>query len=93
MAARVLAARSLASGPASPLGALAAGGSLILYTGAAVVAGSIPLVDLLVCLCNNAHAALQIEEIDPDVFGEELDRTAYRTVERIAVLVIKMTKN
>ena len=30
--------------------------------------------------------ALRYEEIDPDIFGEQLDLPAYRTVERIAAV-------
>jgi len=31
-------------------------------------------------------------ELDPDVFGEELDRSAYRNVERIAVVALDAIK-
>ena len=36
--------------------------------------------------CGDAGASLTVEEIDPDVFGEELDQPAYAEVERIAAV-------
>lgn len=71
---------------------LAPGGTLLLYTGASVVAGRTPIANELQQACANAGAALHIEEIDPDVFGEELDRVAYGKVERIAVIVATIRK-
>jgi methylase of polypeptide subunit release factors len=62
------------------------GGSMLLYTGAAIVGGLSPLVLALHSMCRAGGAALEVEEIDPDVFGEELDRQAYREVERIAAI-------
>jgi release factor glutamine methyltransferase len=68
------------------LHALAPRGAMLLYTGAAVTGGRAPLVDSLQALCASEGADLQIEESDPDVFGEELDQPAYAEVERIAVI-------
>jgi len=62
------------------------GGTMLLYTGASVVAGKAPLIDELRSL------GAEIEEIDPDVFGEELERPAYADVERIAVILATMRK-
>jgi methylase of polypeptide subunit release factors len=66
---------------------LAPGGRLLLYTGSAIVKGE----DLL-------HAALRTrlgsdipftyDEIDPDVFGEELDHPPYDRADRIAVVAV-----
>ena len=64
--------------------ALAPGGSMLLYAGAAVVDGKAPLVAALERLCADSRAELDLVEIDPDVFGEELDEAAYSQVERIA---------
>ena len=69
---------------------MAPGGTLLLYTGAAVVDGRIPLVEEIRALCRNAGAEVEVEEIDPDVFGEELEKPAYRDVERIAALGIRI---
>jgi methylase of polypeptide subunit release factors len=67
------------------LSALAPAGTMLLYTGAAVVRGSAQLTQEIASLCA-AGAELQVEEIDPDVFGEELERPAYADVDRIAAL-------
>ena len=71
---------------------VAAGGAMLLYTGAAIVTGQAPLITALKRACDEADAYLELEELDPDVFGEELDRPDYGRVERIAALsvVIRM---
>jgi methylase of polypeptide subunit release factors len=68
------------------LAKLAPGGTMLLYAGAAVVNGVSPLVQALQTACTEAGATLQVEEIDPDVFGEELEQQAYADVERIAAI-------
>jgi methylase of polypeptide subunit release factors len=73
------------------LAALAPGGSMLLYTGAAATGGRLPLVEALHEACAGAGARLDVEEIDPDVFGEELDEPAYRDVERIAAIGARFT--
>ena len=65
---------------------LARGGRLILYTGSAIVGGDDALGRELAKLAQCAACALSYEELDPDVFGEELDRSAYREVDRIALV-------
>lgn len=71
---------------------LAPGGSLLLYTGSAIVGGRDRL---------RAEAGLRLEragfrwhwrELDPDVFGEELDHPAYDRVERIAAVLLSAFK-
>ena len=74
------------------LGSLAPGGAMLLYTGAAVVDGEVPLVRALHQACASAGAELVIEETDPDVFGEELDQPAYANVERIALLCVTIRR-
>ncbi len=68
------------------LARLAPGGALFVYSGAPVVDG----VDRLRARVEQIHQRecfdLDYQEIDPDVFGEELDAPAYREVERIAVI-------
>jgi hypothetical protein len=66
------------------LSALAPGGTMLLYTGAAFVGGKAPLISALESAC--ADARLLIEELDVDVFGEELDEPAYSGVERIGAI-------
>ena len=65
---------------------LAPGGRMLLYTGSAIVAGTDALETALRELAESAHLALRYEELDPDIFGEELDGPAYRDVERIAAV-------
>lgn len=65
---------------------LAPGGTLLLYTGAAHAGGEAPLLSALAELCAGAGASLDVEELDPDVFGEELERPVYAGVERIAAV-------
>jgi methylase of polypeptide subunit release factors len=67
------------------LARLEPGGTLVLYTGTAIVDG-----------CDTFRAAVEpalagarevlYEELDPDVFGEELDQPGYEDVERIAAV-------
>ena len=68
------------------LSRLAPGGRLMLYTGVAIVNGRDGLVQELGPLLDQAGCAWRYEEIDPDVFGEELLQPAYREVERIAAV-------
>jgi methylase of polypeptide subunit release factors len=65
---------------------LVPGGTLLLYTGAAYIGGNSPLVAALEALVRDTGATLAIEELDPDVFGEELDQPGYENVERIAAI-------
>jgi methylase of polypeptide subunit release factors len=65
---------------------LAPGGRLILYTGSAIVDGQDPMRAALEHEMARAGCSLAYRELDPDVFGDELDRPAYRDVERIAVV-------
>jgi hypothetical protein len=65
---------------------LAAKGRFILYSGSAIIAGENRLGDALRALANSNECGLRYREIDPDVFGEELERPAYRDVDRIAVI-------
>lgn len=75
---------------AQALRSLRPGGAMLLYTGAAVVRGTSPLLDALSKLCSSANASLSVTEIDPDVFGEELDKPRYADVERIAVFGLEI---
>ncbi|ATE65125.1 methyltransferase [Rhizorhabdus dicambivorans] len=68
------------------LGRLARGGRMILYTGSAIVRGEDRLRAALSEVAVRAGCHMDYREIDPDIFGEELDAPAYRDVERIAVV-------
>lgn len=71
---------------------LSPGGRLILYTGSAIVAGRDPLRDALADALALRGCDLRYRELDPDVFGEELERPEYAEVDRIAVVAAVATK-
>jgi len=72
---------------AAVLPKLAQGGRFLLYSGSAILEGGHDVLKgELVALAENAGARLSYREIDPDVFGEELERPAYRSAERIAAV-------
>lgn len=63
------------------------GGRLILYSGAAIVDGKDQLLAGLQPFLSDAWVKeSEYAEIDPDVFGEELESEPYKEVERIAVV-------
>ncbi len=74
------------------IGRLTPGGRLLLYTGVAIVGG----VDAFLADMQPLLADPQLDwcysEIDPDVFGEELDQPAYRHVDRIAAVGLTVTR-
>lgn len=65
---------------------LALEGRFILYTGSPIIDGKDPLRDSLEALARQHGCVLRYREIDPDVFGEELETPGYRDVERIAIV-------
>ena len=76
------------------LARLAPGGRLLLYTGVAMVDGVDLFRTRIAPLLDAAGAFWDYEEIDPDVFGEELDEARYRRaggcVERIAAVWLRV---
>lgn len=74
------------------LARLRSGGRMLLYTGSAIVDGRDPLQEALVPLVRTEADDLDYREVDPDVFGEELARLAYRQVERIALVTAVITR-
>lgn len=62
------------------------GGRLVLYTGAAMVRGRDPLRDSLSAIARQQGWPLAYGELDPDIFGEELDNPAHACTERIAAV-------
>jgi methylase of polypeptide subunit release factors len=67
---------------------LAPGGGLFLYTGTAVVDGTQKLFEALYGRPEGRDYSLTCEEIDPDVFGEELDSPPYDRADRIAAVAV-----
>lgn len=74
------------------LGRLAPGGSLVLYTGAPSVAGVDLFLSQVQPLVDVSGFQWSYEEVDPDVFGEELETPGYRQAERIAAVVLTVTR-
>lgn len=66
------------------------GGALLLYTGSAIIDGH----DAFKAALHEALIGFDISyaELDPDVFGEELERADYADVERIAVVGVVAVK-
>jgi methylase of polypeptide subunit release factors len=62
------------------------GGSILLYTGSAIVAGRDALREALAAALPDLGCTLRYAEIDPDIFGELLDEPGYERVERIAAV-------
>ena len=71
---------------------LAVGGTLILYTGVPVVDGCDVFRQALEPALNSAGVDYEYAEIDPDVFGEELENPAYAQVDRIAAVSLVIDK-
>jgi SAM-dependent methyltransferase len=67
---------------------LEAGGRLILYTASAIVDGVDTFLEAIKPLVSGLE--FHYEELDPDVFGEELERPIYGTVDRIAVVALDL---
>ncbi|RYY75364.1 MAG: methyltransferase domain-containing protein [Gammaproteobacteria bacterium] len=72
---------------------LAPGGKLILYTGVAMTTPLDPFLNQVTPLLANADCSWSYEEIDPDIFGEELERPAYFNVHRIAAIGLVVTRH
>ncbi|HYQ05052.1 MAG TPA: class I SAM-dependent methyltransferase [Polyangiaceae bacterium] len=65
------------------------GGTLLLYTGAAIVAGTDTFLASLRADLQRANARYEYDEVDPDVFSDELTKPAYVNVERIAAVFLQ----
>lgn len=73
---------------------LAANGAMILYTASAIVDGHNTFFNSLKTIMQNKAYQFEFEEIDPDVFGEELLLPEYQKADRIAVVsLVVMNKN
>lgn len=72
---------------------LAPGGVLLLYTGVAMVDGTDPFLAAFHPLLKDRPVKYRYREVDPDVFGEELSNPAYENVDRIAAVVLCISRN
>jgi methylase of polypeptide subunit release factors len=71
---------------------LSPGGTLLLYTGSPIVGGADRLLQAVEQDFSGCDLCWCYEEIDPDVFGEELETAAYNRVDRIAAVVLTVRK-
>ncbi|WP_043363420.1 class I SAM-dependent methyltransferase [Belnapia sp. F-4-1] len=74
------------------LGRLAPGGTLVLYTGVAIVEGQDAFLGAAKRRLAGTDLAWRYRESDPDVFGEELEGDTYDRADRIAAVVLTVTK-
>lgn len=72
---------------------LAHGGALWLYAGVAMEDGEDAFLRQATAMLEEAGLRWTYEEIDPDVFGEELETPAYAGVERIAAVWLVASKD
>ncbi|MDN6882956.1 class I SAM-dependent methyltransferase [Variovorax sp. CAN2819] len=77
---------------AESLKRLAPGGQLLLYTGVAMVDGEDPFLAEMRPLLAAPAFEWSYAEIDPDVFGEELERPVYAHIDRIAAVGLVATR-
>lgn len=68
------------------------GGTMLLYTGVAMVDGRDPFLEIIRPKLERAGIHWDYREIDPDVFGEELLTPAYAHIERIAVVLLRVVR-
>jgi methylase of polypeptide subunit release factors len=71
---------------------LAPGGALLLYTASAIVDGVDQLGEELARRLGRAGMAWSYDEIDPDIFNDELANPAYTSADRIAAVWLMATK-
>jgi hypothetical protein len=71
---------------------LAPGGRLVLYTGATIVDGKDTLLQILQPRLDECGWPWRYRELDPDVFGEELDTPAYVAADRIAAVALVLQR-
>ncbi|MCO7518117.1 MULTISPECIES: class I SAM-dependent methyltransferase [unclassified Pseudomonas] len=71
---------------------LAPGGTLLLYTGVAIVEGRDALLEAVRLRLAGPGFSWVYQELDPDVFGEQLDEPGYEQVERIAAVALTLRR-
>jgi SAM-dependent methyltransferase len=70
---------------------LKSGGRLLIYTASPVINGEHVFFQLAKPALELDGRVHHYEEIDPDIFGEELDGDAYRLVDRLAAVLLTVT--
>lgn len=71
---------------------LSQGGTLLLYTGVAIVDGRDALLEAARLRLAGPRWSWVYRELDPDVFGEQLQEPGYEHVERIAAVALSVTR-
>ncbi len=71
---------------------LAPGGTLLLYTGTTIINGTDRFRASLEPLLDDPSLEWHYEELDPDVFGEELAQPAYQDADRIAAVLLTVRR-
>jgi methylase of polypeptide subunit release factors len=71
---------------------LSPGGTLLLYTGVAIVEGRDALLEAVRLRLAGPAFSWFYRELDPDVFGEQLLEPGYEQVERIAAVALTVTR-
>lgn len=71
---------------------LAPGGMLLLYTGTAIIDGKDRFLASVAPLLDHAFLEWGYQELDPDVFGEELTQPAYAQADRIAAVLLTVRR-
>ncbi|WP_041787354.1 methyltransferase [Rhodomicrobium vannielii] len=71
---------------------LSPSGTLLLFTGVAIVEGRDPFLAAAAEALDRAGIDWAYREVDPDVFGEELARDPYQIADRIALVVVTATR-
>ncbi|HET7538214.1 MAG TPA: class I SAM-dependent methyltransferase [Polyangiaceae bacterium] len=66
------------------------GGRLLLYTGAVIVQGADTFLGAIRRELSLPGVRYEYEELDPDVFGDELGRRAYASADRIAAVFLRL---
>ncbi|MGV3742735.1 MAG: methyltransferase [Burkholderiaceae bacterium] len=69
------------------------GGTLLLYTGVAMVDGVDPFRKEVADILRGETVKWTYHEMDPDIFGEELECAAYAQADRIAAVVLQVTRS
>ena len=68
------------------------GGTLLLFTGVAIVDADDAFRQAAAAIIETAGFDFDYREVDPDVFGEELDHAPYDVVDRIALVTLRATR-
>ncbi len=72
---------------------LAPGGTLLLYTGTAIVDGVDHIRAAITAQLNDIDVEWEYREIDPDIFGDSLLEPAYAGADRIAAVLATVTRS